>query len=471
MAEKHTTGAAEPREPIDEHHDTHKNDHTSFGRHSLHITRSQKPAASAPVVTGPEPHQPTNSSDALSAWEDHALDEKFQRMPESLNINRRRPQSAPHHNPTAPHSPAKRITRPSHDFDRRYDGPFGRPSLAMTRRSSRSPARSSIHPGTADEASPEAATAVPADDDLHGTPDRPAFQPTPPPLNYTLRTRKMAIFLFWALILFDSIAMPIALYFGLWYGVGPGTNTPTEKRQKLTPNAVFSIVTAAVGGASIVEYFVRFWRLWRKGSTCRVIGAHRWYLDWFHWNFSFAWIIIMIELIVGTVPEHPPIRLLSMPVTTMLYVFGTELILVDVSRAFRVPAPCRISSIPKGAQLRPGIYSLIEDVCAVDGSGGTDFRVALDRRYEASHVFRAMLRRLGVFWAVGAEACAVLCTVLIFTLHGDVAYAIGWSLPFAWAGVWTLATFWYVSRELKREADAWAEEAAKKGAAHSEALV
>jgi len=126
----------------------------------------------------------------------------------------------------------------------------------------------------------------------------PGFRPEPPRLNYDLRTRKWSILLFWTVIVVDSVAMPIALYFGLWYGVGPGTNTPTEIREKLSANAVFSIVTAAIGGASIVEYFVRFWRLFKKNSGCRVIGAHRWYLDWFHWNFSFAWIIIMVELIV-----------------------------------------------------------------------------------------------------------------------------------------------------------------------------
>lgn len=89
--------------------------------------------------------------------------------------------------------------------------------------------------------------------------------------------------------------MPIALYFGLWYGVGPGT---TNGHKVLSANAVFSIVTAAIGGASILEYFIRFWRLYKKTSTCRVIGARRWYLDLFHWNFSLAWIIIMFELIV-----------------------------------------------------------------------------------------------------------------------------------------------------------------------------
>jgi len=89
--------------------------------------------------------------------------------------------------------------------------------------------------------------------------------------------------------------MPIGLYFGLWYGVGPGA--PKERR-KLSANAVFSIVTAAIGGASILEYFLRMWSLWKKDSDCRVIAGGRWHLDWFHWNFTLAWLIVMVELIV-----------------------------------------------------------------------------------------------------------------------------------------------------------------------------
>lgn len=112
----------------------------------------------------------------------------------------------------------------------------------------------------------------------------------PPPLDYDLRSRKKSIAIFWFLILFDSIAMPLGLYFALWYGTD------------LSPNTVFSIVTAALGGASIFEYALRFWRLWKKGSTCRVIGGRRAYLDWFHWNFSLAWVIIMLELIMYDIP-------------------------------------------------------------------------------------------------------------------------------------------------------------------------
>jgi hypothetical protein len=146
----------------------------------------------------------------------------------------------------------------------------------------------------------------------------------------------------------------------------------------------------------------------------------------------------------------------------MTFTFGTEMMVIDLMRYFQVPAPIRISSVPKGSQLRPGIYSIIEDVCAVDGSGGTEFRENLNRRYEASHIFRTMLRRVGFFWAAGAQATATLTTILIFTLSKDAAYSVGWSLPFVWAGIWTLITVFWVRRTLEVEKKVWAEEVAMK---------
>lgn len=373
----------------------------------------------------------------------------------ALDDDTQLPQSPPpSHAPIRAQSSQYRTVRSSTEFDRRFDGPFGRPSLAMTRRLSSQQARPSEHSIRGVIEGQDSGVAA-------GTESAPRLlEPEPPPLNYTLHTRYKAIFIFWTFIVIDSVVMPIALYYGLWYGVGPGSVTDDDN-EVMSANTVYSIVTAAIGGASILEYFVRFWRLFKKGSTCRVIGARRWYLDAFHWNYTLAWLIVMVELIVGTVQYWPPIRLVAMPLTTMLYAFGTEMLIIDMLRLFHVPAPFRLSSIPKGAQLRPCVYTIIEDVCAVDGSGGTDFREALNRRYEASHVFRTMLRRLGVFWAAGAEGMAVVCTILIFTVSENAAYAIGWSVPFGWAGVWTVCTIYYVKGELKREKLAWAEEVSK----------
>lgn len=154
-----------------------------------------------------------------------------------------------------------------------------------------------------------------------------------------------------------------------------------------------------------------------------------------------------------------------MPPASMLYAFAIQMLLVDISRFFNVRAWVRISSLARGAPLRPAIYSIIEDVCAVDGSGGTEFRQRLNLRYQASHYFRQMLHRLTLFWALGALGCAILTTILIFTLDSrDAAYVIGWTVPFVWAGVSALITTYWVKWGLKKEKRTWTEQRAKTNA-------
>jgi hypothetical protein len=46
----------------------------------------------------------------------------------------------------------------------------------------------------------------------------------PPPLPYSLRTRKKSIAFFWILFVVDTLAQPVALYFGLWYGTNLSHN-------------------------------------------------------------------------------------------------------------------------------------------------------------------------------------------------------------------------------------------------------
>ena len=40
----------------------------------------------------------------------------------------------------------------------------------------------------------------------------------PPPLPYSLHTRKKSIAIFWILFVVDTLGQPIGLYWGLWYG-------------------------------------------------------------------------------------------------------------------------------------------------------------------------------------------------------------------------------------------------------------
>ena len=48
----------------------------------------------------------------------------------------------------------------------------------------------------------------------------PSFGSEPPSLQYDLRAKRFRIAFFWSMVLLDSMAIPIILYFVLWKGSG-----------------------------------------------------------------------------------------------------------------------------------------------------------------------------------------------------------------------------------------------------------
>jgi hypothetical protein len=108
--------------------------------------------------------------------------------------------------------------------------------------------------------------------------------------------------------------------------------------------------------------------------------------------------IIIAELVVGTTPKEPMVRLLAMPLPTLLAFLGLEMSIMELMYLFQLRAPIRVSSIGKSQLIRPAVYPFIEEVIAVDGDGGTAYRMRLHQRYEASPYFRQMLHRLSLFW-------------------------------------------------------------------------
>ncbi|KAM5446432.1 hypothetical protein MaudCBS49596_006544 [Microsporum audouinii] len=273
-------------------------------------------------------------------------------------------------------------------------------------------------------------------------PEAPAV-PGPPELPYSLRSRKRSIAIFWTLFVIDTLVQPLVLYFTLWYCTS------------LSHNLVFTISTAALGGVAVVEYFYRFYNLFRKNSKVRPLNARRSWLDFFQVNFTIVWLILAVELIIGTVQEEPYIRLLAMPLPTVMFYFGFVHLTLDFLRARGYQAPFRISSTPKGHVMPTALYVLIEDVVAVDGGGGQVYRRALRDRYLSSPYFRQMLFEMNCFWGGGSVIFAAVITALVFTTPRDVAYTLGWSLPFVWAGTWAIITVPWVQADLRKEKAAW----------------
>lgn len=87
--------------------------------------------------------------------------------------------------------------------------------------------------------------------------------------------------------------------------------------------------------------------------------------------------------------------------------------------------PIRISSVARGEHFRPGVYHIIEDIIAVEGHGGQAYRVALDKRFQASSEFRSMLVKVSLFWSVPALVICGGVFAVVFTVPATVAFGIG----------------------------------------------
>lgn len=126
--------------------------------------------------------------------------------------------------------------------------------------------------------------------------------------------------------------------------------------------------------------------------------------------------------------------MLSMPISLLIFQVCTEMLLGALLGILGTAYPFRMSSMAKGAPTRPAAYTIVEDVCAVDGGEGVSFRTAFDARYQASAEIRLLLKKMDWLWGVSGLCIAIILLVIIWSLDNpDVGFVLGWLLPWAWA--------------------------------------
>lgn len=119
--------------------------------------------------------------------------------------------------------------------------------------------------------------------------------------------------------------------------------------------------------------------------------------------------------------------------------------------AGRINLPFRFGSVDAWKPVRPAVFYIVEDVVAVDGNGGIEFRQAWNDRYESSEVFRQMIWTLSVVWMLAFVIMASVFTGLVWRLPIQAVYAVGWAAPFPCVGVMVVGTVYYVKGCLRRE--------------------
>jgi hypothetical protein len=217
------------------------------------------------------------------------------------------------------------------------------------------------------------------------------------------------------------------------------------------PTAILGIFTAI----AIIE---RVWKLTRFSPEYRPLNSPRYALDIFQWGYFLALITISV-LITSTLARGDKdqdnhdfqIRMMSLPASVLMYLVATLTLLSLVLNRLEWKLPFRFGSLDAGNVLRPAVFYIVEDVVAVDGGGGIQYRKAFIARYDNSAIFRRMIWDLSVVWMMYFYVLATLFTVLVFTLPKAAVYAIGWTGPFPLAGLMAIWTIFHVKVELRKE--------------------
>lgn len=271
------------------------------------------------------------------------------------------------------------------------------------------------------------------------------------PLN--LRNHIPRIALQASIIIFTSGILPLVGYFALHY-----TTT-------LKTTYILSIFTPIFGVVSLYSFILRTIRLAKKSSTCRPLGSTGpWTLDYFDWNFAFGFVVVSVIISIGISRNPSSVNITSLPLSILLLLVCSQLVLINPLRALGVRAPFRFSSIARGDPLKPAVYIIAEDVVAVDGEQGDVFRAQWKARYESSAPFRTLLARLDWLWGVSGVLLAGAIIGIIFGVKEDsVGWAVGtsftlieishiienlsltcvitgWSAPWIWAAVMMIIT-------------------------------
>lgn len=239
-----------------------------------------------------------------------------------------------------------------------------------------------------------------------------------PQLPFTFRHgfKRWKLALVIVFLVFDACVVPIILYYAMTFG------------GHVEGWITFAVITTIWGGPAYFEFAIRSWRLILKERFFRPLGvSSRWAFDCMNWIFVVSITATTALLIIGAAPHIVWLRVLSMPGPALLLAIGGCLGLITIYNLAGWKAPFRLSSTPKGEKVLPGAYYVVEDIVAVNAGGGLPFREGLAARYEASPIFRKMLRDLSLFWSIGAVGMGAVLTVIvcIHSVKKEIAYGVG----------------------------------------------
>ncbi|KAE8214067.1 hypothetical protein CF327_g2491 [Tilletia walkeri] len=260
----------------------------------------------------------------------------------------------------------------------------------------------------------------------------------PIPLGYPMtKSRQRSLVIAIVLMILLNIVAPCVVYYVLRYAVkGYGASD------------LFGYTSLAMGTVSVLQWPYRYFQLCRQNGACSPVkprtasllppvsstepqlalpklGAlqkFKWVLvraDSFQWGLLIGIIFGAIPLIVSAMSTGRRGMFIPLILTypIVMGMIGLAMLGITLLSLYpEVKQPFRLSSVKKGSSFRPGLAYLWEDITAVDGGGGYEFRQAFSRRFESSPHFRKMNTVLSFFLGISFILYFVLALILTIIL-------------------------------------------------------
>jgi hypothetical protein len=258
----------------------------------------------------------------------------------------------------------------------------------------------------------------------------------PPSLSFSPWDKKTSIVVcVLGLLLFDLV-LPCIIYYSL------------ISLSNLNIEVILGISCASLGLGEMMELPLRGYRLVKYREEYSPLGQDaKWGFDFLFWWYIIATVIGIVPYVISTSLEEPILWLFLM---TPGFVVGFAIATTALSTIpFRLP--CRVSSDAKGEICKPFVYYVIEDFVAVDSGQKRVYREELQARWNASPVFRSLIWAINIWWTIGGVIFIGALAGMTWGLDFNVAYGLSFGLLFVWIGIWSLGSWIWVKRGLRKE--------------------
>jgi len=204
---------------------------------------------------------------------------------------------------------------------------------------------------------------------------------------------------------------------------------------------------------TVIHWPWRLRQLLRRGGERAPLNCSKWTLDTFQWNFLFGIFLVTFFCIMAAIEES--MRWYMLGPVTLFGLVAAQMVLTYVLARAEVRIPIRFSSLPAGTPCRPAVYSLIEDITAVDGAAGAPFRDRLNVRYELSALFRKLLLDVTLVLGTGFLIQTGLQILIIFVTKEEVFVGASTALLWGWCGLSACWAIPFTRKRLEQERMVW----------------